>query len=179
MGMPKTGRKGIRSKRLDGNGRGGTEMTFDQFMEGNNKTKYVTREQLVMYSQFQFREQVVPMIGNCIKAYDHEVREKRWYRAIGRWLRGLFVRKSTEIADLPADARQELREQLDAAETEAESPEPEQVRTCITCGSTQLEPVNEKGGLQCGQCGGLIEEPPPDIKPTEEETPDGSPTHAM
>ena len=169
MGMPKTGRKGIRGKRLDGDGPGRkTDMTFDEFMEGSNQKKYVTREDLVMYSQFQLKEQIIPIVGNCIKAYDHEVREKRWYRVFWRWIKGLFVRKPTEIADLPADARQELREQLDAAEAK---PEEEQtpVRTCITCGSAQLEPVNEKGGLQCGQCGGLIEEPPPDIKPTEEE----------
>lgn len=171
MAMPRRGRQGIRGKRLDGDGPGATQVTYDEFMEGDNKKRYVTREQLVMFSQFQFRQQTVPIIGQCIKAYDHEVRGKRWYRVFWRWVKGLVVRKSTEIADLPADARQELREQLDAAEAEGETPEPEQVRTCITCGSAQLEPVNEQGGLQCGKCGALIEDPPPDIGPTEEETP--------
>jgi hypothetical protein len=135
-------------------------------MEGDNKKRYVTREQLVMFSQFQVRQQIMPLIGECIKAYHYETQQKRWYRRLGRWVKGLFVTKRLEVADLPADARAELRAELDAAETE---PEEEQapVQTCATCGSAQLEPVDETGGLRCHN-GHVIEDPP-----LKEEAPDG------
>ncbi|KKL62004.1 hypothetical protein LCGC14_2189530, partial [marine sediment metagenome] len=34
-----------------------------------------------------------------------------------------------------------------------------QVQPCVTCGSTQLEPVNASGGLVCHN-GHVIEDPP-------------------
>ena len=168
---PKGGRGRIGKKRLGGEGPDRKEVTFDEWLEGSNAQKFATRDQLVAYSQFQLREQIMPMVGEAIKAYDAEIRYQRWYRRFDRWLKGLFVRKQLEVADLPADARAELRAELDAAEVEPEPEERKPVRTCPTCGSAQLEPVNASGGLQC-QDGHVIEDPPlydPSLRPSEEQ----------
>ena len=157
---PKGGRGPIGRKRLDGEGPKRVSVTFDEWLEGNNKNKYATRDQVVSYSQFQLRNQIMPLMGETIKAYEAEMKRNRWYRRLWRWIKGLFVTKSLEVADLPADARAELREQLDAAEPETKG------RTCVVCGSAQLEPVNEKGGLQCEK-GHVVEEPPTEEAVTE------------
>ncbi len=167
MGMPKRGRR-IRSKRLEGEGPGRrTSVSFDEWLQGSNALKFATREQVVAYSQFQVREQIMPLIGECIKAYHHETQQKRWYRRLGRWLKGLFVTKKLEVAELPAEARAELRAELDAAEAKPEPEEQKPVRTCATCGSAQLEPVNEMGGLVCHN-GHVIEDPPLKEEATDE-----------
>ncbi len=156
MGMPKRGRIG--KKRLGGEGPNRTEVSFDEWLEGDNAQKFSTRDQVVAFSNFFLKYRIMPLVGESIKAYDSEIRYRRWYRRLGRWVKALFVTKKVEVADLPADARAELREQLDAAEAK---PEEEQtpVRTCATCGSAQLEPVNASGGLVCHN-GHVIEDPP-------------------
>ncbi len=144
--------KRIRAKRMIRN------VSFHEWLDGANATKFATREQVVSYSQFQLKNQIMPLVGEAIKAYDAEMRYRRWYRRFGRWIKALFVTKKLEVADLPAEARAELRDQLDAAE---KKPEEEQtpLRTCAACGSAQLEPVNTSGGLKCHN-GHVIEDPP-------------------
>lgn len=164
--FPKGGRGRIGKKRLGAEGPDRKTVTFDEWLEGNNALKFVTRDQLVAYSQFQLKEQIMPLVGEAIKAYDAEIRYQRWYKRLGRWVRGLFVKKNLEIADLPAETRAELRAELDAAEAEPEEKERTPVRTCPTCASVQLEPVNASGGLKCHN-GHVIEDPP--LKQEEEE----------
>lgn len=162
MAGPKRGRGGIGKRRLGGEGSDQKAVTFDEWLEGSNALRYATRQQVVSYSQFQLRNQIMPLMGETIKAYEAEMKRNRWYRRLGRWVKGFFVSKSLQVADLPADARAELRDQLDAAEVEPEKPG----QTCVTCGSAQLEPVDERGGLKCHK-GHVIEEPPTEEAVTE------------
>ena len=157
MGMPKRGRIG--KKRLGGEGPNRKEVTFDEWLEGNNSQKFATRDNVVAFANFFLKYRIMPLVGESIKAYDTEMRYQRWYRRFGRWIKALFVTKKLEVADLPADARAELRAELDAAEAEPEPEERKPLRTCPTCASAQLEPVNEAGGLVCHN-GHVIEDPP-------------------
>jgi len=165
MGMPKRGRIG--KQPLGGEGPNRKEVTFDEWLEGNNAQKFATRDNVVAFANFFLRLRIMPLVGEAIKAYDAEMRHRRWYRRLGRWVKSLFVTKKFGVADLPADARAELREQLDAAEAKPEEEERKPLRTCPTCASAQLEPVNASGGLKCHN-GHVIADPP-----LEEETSDG------
>ncbi len=165
--------------RVHGKRVGVKDVTFAEFMTGENATKFITREGVVAYSQFQLREQIMPLVSRgilkSIRAYDDHQRASKWYRRFWRWLTQLG-RSGPDLAD-PA-VRAGLREQLDelekamaagdkfelgALEKEQEAPdEPEHptgVRTCVVCGTPKLEPVNENGGVKCIN-GHILEDPP-------------------
>lgn len=170
---------------------GDRHVTFDEWIDGNggqNAKMYATREQVVSYSQFQFREQMIPfmaeLIKNAIDGYEKKLHARRWSTRLWVALKGLVVRKSMSVEDLPEEARDQLREQLDAmdrqaggkegpapAEPGAEvAPEPEPAveagpTSCVVCASRDLGPVSEFGGTKCNKCGAVLEDPPLAIVP--------------
>ena len=178
MSGPKGGRAKIGRSPLDES----KPQTFDEWMAGTNEEKFVKRRELLSFATFWVKTQIAPLIGSALVSFEAEMERKakhnRWYRRLGRWLKGFFVKPGLEVADLPPEARAELRAELDAAE-EVPAPEPaeapEKVRTCVTCGSAELEPITEEGGLRCPK-GHIVEEPPPEVddgtrpEPPDEET---------
>lgn len=163
MSGPKGGRARIGKQRLDGSKR----QTFDEWMAGTNEEKFVKRRELLSFATFWVKTQIAPLIGSALVSFEEGMERKakhnRWYRRLGRWLKGFFVKRGLEVSDLPPEARAELRAELDAAEEVPAPPEaPDKVRTCVTCGSAELEPVSETGGLKCPK-GHIVEEPPPEV----------------
>lgn len=163
---------------------GERHVTFDEWIDGNggqNAKMYATREQVVSYSQFQFKEQVVPfvaeLIRNSIEGYEKKQRARRWYMRLWVSLKGLVVRsKAMSVEDLPDEAREQLRQQLDdmdrkaggapaapGAEGDAKPAEPEGTlgpTSCVVCGNRELGPASEHGGVKCLKCGAVLEDPP-------------------
>lgn len=142
--------------------------------------RFATREQIVAFSNLFFQEEVIPVVAQIIKraidGYEARRRERVWYRRLGRFLKGLVVREAVSIADLPPEALDELRAQLNEMDnkpraTEAPEPlnldkvEPTPVATlgptsCVVCASRDLGPVTDLGGVKCMNCGAILVDPP-------------------
>ena len=65
---------------------GRRSQTFQEWVGGENASKYATREQVVAFANLQLREQIVPLIANALRRYDAERRANRWDRRFLRWL---------------------------------------------------------------------------------------------
>lgn len=133
---------------------------YKDWIAGDNALKFATREQVVAFANLQLREQIVPLIRNAILRYDRQQRARRWYWRLLRWLLKPWRPKTAQeqVQEILAEAEQEA-----VVGTIGGTGQPDdngEVRkSCVTCGSFQLEPVNERGGLQC-ENGHVIEEPP-------------------
>jgi len=138
-------------------------MTLEQWLAGGRARLMVSRKDLVVFSEAYLHQRVVPLIADCLKTYEKERRRNRWWRRAWRWL-GTRVLGDPVVEPASAflDAMNEEIEDAAAevAEEQASEEEAPLPRSCAVCGSYQLEPVNQDGGLKCDR-GHVIEEPPP------------------
>lgn len=150
-------------------------LSFHEWIDGEAGLKFATREQVVAFANMQLQEQVVPLLRNAIARYDAERRARSPGRRLLRWLRRVLGRPMTHDEMVEELVLAEQRGQPGPAVPDVAGTEPadaavvggigvpddngEPRRTCVTCGSVQLEPVNERGGLKCPN-GHIIENPP-------------------
>lgn len=74
----------VRRKRLLRN------LTYEEWVGNENAEKLATREEVVAFSNFQLQEQVLPLMRNAVANAFRAYEANRWYRRLGRWLRGLM-----------------------------------------------------------------------------------------
>lgn len=139
---------------------------YKDWIAGENALRFATREQVVAFANLQLREQIVPLIRNAIIRYDRQQRAKRWYLRLLRWLLKPWrpTTAQEQVQDILAEAAEEESVVGTIGGTGRPDDNGEVRKSCVTCGSFQLEPVNERGGLQCDR-GHIIEEPPPETTP--------------
>jgi hypothetical protein len=133
---------------------------------------FATREQVVAFANMQLTEQIVPLIRQAIQRYDAEQRAARWYRRLGLWIARLFGWRMTpeQAADIiqnyPRDPEHQPEPEVVGEIRASGHPQDngEVRRSCVVCGSVQLEPVNEMGGLRCAN-GHILEDPPTTAEP--------------
>ena len=171
--------------------RGVRDIDYHEWIGGGNADKFATREQVVAFSNFDYRTRIVPFVaGVAPRIRDdvlRELHERRLLVRFWRWLTSFGHRPMTReqalkiLSEYPRPEDEEKAEQAAAvAEAETEPPEPPQHRSCVLCGSVQLEPINEHGRLRCDR-GHIGEEPPLQMVEGERHVvpnPDGSPTSA-
>lgn len=143
------------------------EVSYNDYVADG--TKYVTRSEMDWVQRRAFRANA-KMLETLINDFEKHQDRKVWYRRLVAWLKSLGgTPKEMTIADLPPAAREDLKRQLAAADgEEAEGTEeaievedPRAVRrTCVNCGSANLGPVNELGGVKCNKCGAVLDDPP-------------------
>ena len=146
-------------------------VTFREWVGGENATKFATREQVVAFHNLQLREQIVPLIKNALARYDAEQRARSPSRRLYRWVRRVLGRPMTHDELVEEVFRAEQRRHQREAEPETApavastiampAEQGARPRSCVVCGSVQLEPLNENGGLVCPR-GHVVEEPPPE-----------------
>lgn len=130
---------------------------LDAWLAGRNAELVVNRGELLTFVDEHARAVLVPLIADCIKAYDAERQRRVWPRRFLRWVRDILLGPEKPATDETYLAQQQA-EREDAAEDEAPV-EMGSRRSCVTCGSVHLMAVNERGGLRCDR-GHVIEEPP-------------------
>jgi hypothetical protein len=141
---------------------GRRQVSFNEWMEGENANRLVTRHELAAFSQFQLDEQIMPMMLRMIQRYD---RESRWYRRLWHWLRDMVDRRRNRGVQTASAYLEGLRKERDQDQQPAE-PEPEAtpIRTCVTCGSAKLARLGARGGLQC-ENGHVVEDESAEVAP--------------
>lgn len=141
-------------------------ISYDEW--ANEKGMLTTREDLVAYSQFQLREQIMPLVAQAIRAYEHARKRRAWFRRLFYWVGEHVMRMPpapTMAEDYLEQQRQEIADAL--AGNEGEAPpapvegEPRAKSFCVTCGSHKFGPVNNRGGVRC-ENGHVVVEPPPE-----------------
>lgn len=138
---------------------------LEEWIGGQNGGLLVSRKQLWDVIESYTKQRLIPLIAQCITAYDNERRQRVWWRRLLRMVKGLFLR-----AEQRAERAESYLDQLEA-ERETEADEPVEVeqqsprpRSCVVCGSSTFRAVNDRGGLEC-EHGHVIEEPPAEVVP--------------
>lgn len=154
----------------------GQAMTFDEWLDGNggqNKDKFATRQDVVMFSQFALKQEILPMMARAIKravdAAEAHRRARVWYRRLWAWMRNLGATPTVDLSD--PETRAQLRSALDSVDGPTgpapEAPEGDgtedspdvQQQSCVVCGTRVFMAINERGGVKC-QNGHVLEDAP-------------------
>jgi hypothetical protein len=136
-------------------------ITFEEWVGGQNALKFATREQVVAFWNLALREQVIPIVAGMIERAQEAQREQAWYRRLWRWL--LHRLRPGASHDLGLNREQAARvlehyQRRMEAEASAQPTVDERLArppSCVVCGSTQWEPCED--GRRCAN-GHVVEE---------------------
>jgi hypothetical protein len=145
------------------------DISYEEWIGGRNAEKFATREQVVAFWNLALQEQVIPLIQLYLARYDRERRLHRrawraWNRAWNR-LRQTVAHLAARLLRKPpgdesADDAAQGEEPASTAAAARELPSPRlPTKTCVVCGTSQLEPIDVRGGLRCAN-GHIVEDPP-------------------
>lgn len=171
--MASEGRKRMMgAKRL-----GVKDVTYAQWIA--EPSRYATREQIVAFTNLFFKEEIIPVVAEIIKraidGYHERELERKWYRRLWRFLKAFVVRDAMSVENLPPEARQALRDELDKLEprempkddeppldlerAEPEAPAQAGPISCVVCGSRTLDRWAD-GKVQCTSCKAILVDSP-------------------
>ncbi len=127
------------------------EVSFKEWLDGENALKYATREQVVAFHNCALKEQVAPLMAEMLRRYDLERRARSPWRRFVRRLRfklGFDMTPKQAQEEVFSSGKEEIRAALDRhkAEERATHVRPgETVFRCEHCGklfSTNKMPVH-------------------------------------